>query len=195
VRSSWGWNPESGVTSPRTQIRGALHWVGGSLPQSARLGASAARVHGLPVFARRARDHGERQIEAGGEDCAPPGQGQSGVAVHRTGAGNDPAAKSGLRYSAGRARRGCGRFLPSMVEMRAGCGRPRKTSGLDRGTVPSLRTACPEAGARLRHHHRIRDPRSAPAGPPPGGQQKNNESISVALGMWRERFFNYLIMQ
>jgi len=34
-----------------------------------------------------------------------------------------------------------------MVEMRAGFGRPRKTYGLERGTVPASRTACPEAPA------------------------------------------------
>jgi hypothetical protein len=73
--------------------------------------------------------------------------------------GDDPAAKSGLRYSAGRAPRGCGRFILSGLEattnfVRSAQGRERGTGGLQAGR-PEARAIKP---SEIEHA-----PRGAPA--------------------------------
>ena len=78
-------------------------------------------------------------------DCAPAGRFRRAGMEPSNRCRKRPGREAGLRYSAGRAPGGCGRFLPSMVRCGLASGRPRKRFKLDRGTVPASRTACPEA--------------------------------------------------
>ena len=88
---------------------------GGKPPRASPQAAKATR----PLTACCGRYHEESvrsswvwNAESGAQHH--PGQERSGRSPPSYGCGNDPAAKSGLRYSAGRAPRGCGRFLPLM---------------------------------------------------------------------------------
>jgi hypothetical protein len=104
---------------------------------------------------------------------------------------NDPDAKSGLRYSAGRAPRGCGRFILSGLEATTDKARGgARTRTRDRR--PSGRRA------RGRTHQAIRDRARAPGGPRRmlGRQQQNKPNrYPVALEIlrrWQRKILRYL---
>src|ERR1039458_4229176 len=81
-----------------------------------------------------------------GEWTARPPAGSLGWGwSHRTGEGNDPAAKPVCGTP--RAGRRAAAVVSFLRWLRCGLasGRPRKRFELDRGTVPASRTACPEA--------------------------------------------------
>ena len=173
--------------------RGAHLGVGGSLPQVGREWRAACRtrrrsVGQSPPLARapravweqrlaladvpRAATTGERQIGGWGSGLRAPRQVRSGGGNPSDRRRKRPGREAGLRYSAGRAPRGCGRFLPSMVEMRSGQQADRARP------MNSIEGQCRPAGRLVpRHQHPTISPRLAlPATPAsPRWNEQNNQ--------------------